>query len=122
MDTQKIKIVNHGFPHNNEIGVVDQECTFIQKSDTYDSDHFQYLTFKTMGIDFDPNDNTDSFIRLSTGDPFVYDEEKTDVAPFWSCDGPEEIVELFNEFARRAGMTCRWKVEKYNITNGNTNE
>lgn len=112
-----INIVNHGFPNEDkrEVGVVEQKITFIQHSDTCDSDRYQYLNFETVGVDFDPKDNTDSFIRISTGDSFAYDEGKTDCAQFWSCNGPEELVELFNEAARRFGMSCRWKVEKFHV-------
>lgn len=111
------KIVNHGFPNENneEIGVVEQQIQFIQHSDTMDSDRYQYLRFETEGVEFDPKDNTDSFFRISTGDKFAYNPDKTDVAPFWSCNGPEELVKLFNEAARRFGMSCRWKVEKYYV-------
>lgn len=118
--TDTMKFVNHGCPQDGEIGVVEQAATFIQHSDTCDEDRYQYLNFKTVGVDFDKKDNTDSFIRVSTGDPFVgYDEKHTDVAPFWSCNGPEEIVALFNKFAERTGMTCRWKCEKYHVSDGN---
>ena len=41
--------------------------------------------------------------------------DKTDVAPFWSCMGPEDIVAMFNEAARRMGMRCRWSCEKYYV-------
>lgn len=114
----EINIVNNGYPDQDkeEVGVVEQNVTFIQHSDTCDdSDRVQYLDFKTVGVDFDPKDNTDSFFRISTGDPFAYDEGKTDCSQFWSCNGPEELVRLFNEAARRFGMSCRWKVEKYHV-------
>lgn len=112
-----INIVNHGFPdqNKNEVGVVQQQIQFIQHSDTMDSDRYQYLTFKTEGVEFEPQDNTDSFFRISTGDEFAYNDSKTDVAQFWSCNGPEELVNLFNEAARRFGMSCRWKIEKFNV-------
>jgi hypothetical protein len=112
-----IKLVNHGFPNQdrNEVGVVEQKITFIQHSDTCDKDRYQYVSFETVGVDFDPKDNTDSFLRVSTGDPFAYNENKTDVAPFWSCNGPDELVRMFNEAARRFGMSCRWKLEKYHV-------
>lgn len=110
-------IVNHGFPNelNEEIGVVDQKITFIQHSDTNDDNRYQYFNVQTSGVDFDPKDNTDSFLRISTGDPFAYDDKKTDCAHFWSCNGPEELVTMFNEAARRFGMSCRWKLEKYHV-------
>lgn len=110
-------IVNHGFPNelNEEIGVVDQKITFIQHSDTNDDNRYQYLNVQTSGVDFDPKDNTDSFFRISTGDPFAYDDTKTDCASFWSCNGPEELITMFNEAARRFGMSCRWKLEKYHV-------
>ena len=113
----EVNIVNHGYPNRDkeEVGVVEQKITFIQHSDTNDDDRFQYVNFETSGVDFDPKDNTDAFFRVSTGDPFAYDEEKTDCAQFWSCNGPEELVAMFNEAARRFGMSCRWKVEKYNV-------
>jgi hypothetical protein len=112
-----VNIVNHGYPNelNEEIGVVEQKITFIQHSDTNDDDRYQYLNVQTSGVDFDPKDNTDSFFRISTGDPFAYDDKKTDCAPFWSCNGPEELVAMFNEAARRFGMSCRWKLEKYHV-------
>lgn len=112
-----VNFINHGYPDQfkEEVGVVDQKITFIQHSDTNDKDRYQYFNFITSGVDFDPKDNTDSFFRVSTGDPFAYDDEKTDCAPFWSCNGPEELVALFNEAARRFGMSCRWKIEKYHV-------
>lgn len=112
-----VNIVNHGYPNelNEEIGVVEQKITFIQHSDTNDDDRYQYLNVQTSGVDFDPKDNTDSFFRISTGDPFAYDDKKTDCAPFWSCNGPEELIAMFNEAARRFGMSCRWKLEKYHV-------
>lgn len=112
---EKIKFVNHGFPKDSEIGVVTQTAQFIQRSDTMDEDRYQQLNFETCGLEFDEKDNTDAFIRVSTGDPNGMDPEHTDIAPFWSCNGPEEIVELFNIFAQRCGMTCRWKLEKYYV-------
>lgn len=111
----KMKLVNHGLPKDEELGVVEQKMTFIQNSDTWDSDRFQYANFETRAVDFSAEDNTDSFIRFSIGDMSVYNEKKTDIAPFWSCEGPEEIVEMFNEFAKRSGMSCRWKIEKYHV-------
>ena len=109
------KFVNHGFPHEEEIGVMEQKATFIQHSDTNDDDRYQYFCVKTSSVDFDPKDNTDSFFRVSTGDPFAYNPDKTDVAPFWSCMGPDDIVAMFNEAARRMGMRCRWSCEKYYV-------
>lgn len=108
-----LNIVNHGFPKDLEVGVLDQAVTFIQHSDTMDEDRYQYLRVKAEAVDYDPKDNTDSFFRIATGDAFAYNDEKTDVAPFWSCMGPEELTDLFNEAARRMGMRCRWKCEKY---------
>ena len=107
------KFVNHGFPKDEEIGIMEQNATFIQHSDTNDEDRYQYFRVETSGVDYDPKDNTDSFFRVSTGDPFAYNPEKTDVAPFWSCMGPEDIVAMFNEAARRMGMRCRWSCEKH---------
>lgn len=109
------KFVNHGFPHEEEIGVMEQNTTFIQHSDTNDDDRYQYFRVETSSVDFDPKDNTDSFFRVSTGDPFAYNPDKTDVAPFWSCMGPEDLVAMFNEAARRMGMRCRWSCEKYYV-------
>ena len=109
------KFVNHGFPHEEEIGVMEQKATFIQHSDTNDDDRYQYFRVETSSVAFDLKDNTDSFFRVSTGDPFAYNSNKTDVAPFWSCMGPEDIVAMFNEAARRMGMRCRWSCEKYYV-------
>lgn len=109
------KIVNHGFPKDEEIGVMKQSATFIQHSDTNDEDRYQYFRVETSAVEFDPKDNTDSFFRVSTGDPNVYNPDNTDVAQFWSCTGPEEIISMFNEAARRMGMSCRWKCEKFYV-------
>lgn len=109
--TPETKIVNHGYPREMEIGIVDQTIRFIQPSDTCDKDRYQQLTMTTVGVEFDPKDNTDSFIRMAIGP----DEGDADIAPFWSCNGPEELVMLFNEFAKRTGMSCRWKLEKYHV-------
>lgn len=105
------RIVNHGYPKEMEIGVVDQTIRFIQKSDTCDEDRYQQLAMTTVGLDFDPKDNTDSFIRVAIGP----NDGDADIAPFWSCNGPEELVMLFNEFAKRTGMSCRWRLEKYHV-------
>jgi len=106
-------LVNHGMPENSQIGINNQKITFIQKSDTWDdSEKYQQMTFESIGVDFDINDNTDSFLRISIGARSNDPEDEPDIAPFWSVDGPEEIVRIFNEVAKRFGWKCRWRLEK----------
>lgn len=113
------KIINSGFIKNEEIGIETQVVRYIQNTDTVDMniDGYQYLTLKTVGIGFDEKDNTDSFIRISIGSN-NYDEksdEESGITNFWSVDGPEDLIEIFNDFARRTGMSCRWEIKKYHV-------
>ena len=109
------KIINSGFIKNEEIGIETQVVRYIQNTDTCDMniDGYQYLTLKTVGVDFNEEDNTDSFIRISIGSN-NHDEE-SGISNFWSVGGPEELIEIFNDFARRTGMSCRWEINKYHV-------
>ena len=117
------KFVNHSLPEEGEIGVQDQRIRFIQNSDTWDHPgNCQYMTLQTIPVEFSEKDNTDSFIRMSIGDvqpdqigQHSTSDDESDVVNFWSVDGPEDLIQIFNEFAKRTGMTCRWKIEKYYI-------
>lgn len=113
------KIINSGFIKDEETGIETQVVRYIQNTDTVDMniDGYQYLTLKTVGIDFDEKDNTDSFIRISIGSN-NYDEksdEESGITNFWSVGGPEDLIEIFNDFARRTGMSCRWEINKYHV-------
>lgn len=113
------KIINSGFIKNEEIGIENQVVRYIQNTDTCDMniDGYQYLTLKTVGLEFDEKDNTDSFIRISIGSN-NYDEksdEESGITNFWSVCGPEDLIEIFNDFARRTGMSCRWEIKKYHV-------
>lgn len=102
-------IVNHGYPEDEEIGVVDMHVNYIQKSDTCSSVEtpYQQLHLETVGVEFDQNENTDAFIRMQTGCP-----EDVDITPYWSINGLEDLVKIFNNFERRRGSTIHYKVTK----------
>ena len=108
------KIINTCYTKDDQIGIDTQVVRYIQNTDTWDMniDGNQYLTLKTVcGGDFSEKDNTDSFIRMEIGD----EHSEQCISPFWSIAGPEDLVEVFNDFARRTGMSCRWEIKKYHV-------
>lgn len=110
MEMRSIK--NCSIPDDDGIGVNKQTIQFIQNNDTWgDSDKYQLIHFETVPVDFSEKDNCDWFFRVTTGGK----QDEDDIEKFWSVEGPEELVALFNDAARRTGMTCRWKCEKYYV-------
>ena len=110
------KLINSSIIKKGELGVDTQVVRYVQNTDTWDMniDEYQYLELKTVGVDgLNEEDNTDSFIRISIGSN-DHDEE-SGISNFWSIDGPEELIEIFNDFARRTGMSCRWEIKKYHV-------
>ena len=106
------KIENHCFPKDGNVGIDKQIIRFAQNNDTWgEVDKTQLLTFETVSVSFDKKDNCDWFFRMSTGG----DEDSECIEKFWSIEGPEELIGLFNELARRTGMRCRWKCEKFYV-------
>lgn len=104
------KMVNHGYPHDLETGIVDMNATYIQRNDTFaDSDKWQQMTLETVGLDFDENENTDSFIRIKIG---KRNGGEVDIEKFWSVNGLEDLARLFNDFERRRGSSIHYKVIK----------
>jgi hypothetical protein len=107
-----MKIKNDSLPRAGIVGVNKQTVQFIQQNDTYgDQDLFQLMSFETMAIDYSEKDNCDWFFRVRIGG----EPDEEDTVNFWSVDSPKEIVELFNEVARRTGMSTRWKCEEYHV-------
>ena len=109
------KIINSTFVKDEEVGIENQKVVYLQNTDTYDSniDSYQYLKLEAVAGDgFDKEDNTQCFIRMSVSNEEEYGSDNT---PFWSINGPEDLVEVFNDFARRTGMSCRWEINKYYV-------
>ena len=103
------KLVNHGYPKGEEVGIVDMHVNYIQPSDTCSDTEtpYQQLHLETVGVEYDPEENTDAFIRMQTGCP-----EDVDIAPYWSINGLEDLVKIFNDFERRRGSTIHYKLTK----------
>lgn len=106
------KIVNHGYPKDQEIGVVDMHTTYIQQTDTCgdsEQEPYQQLMLETVGVEFCEKENTDAFIRMRVGKKYP---DEVDVADFWSINGLEDLVSIFNNFERRRGSTIQYQVTK----------
>lgn len=107
-----MKIKNDSLPRAGIVGVNKQTVQFIQNNDTWgESDKYQLLSFETKALEFNEKDNCDWFFRVRIGGA----PDEVDTENFWSVDSPKEIVELFNEVARRTGMSTRWKCEEYHV-------
>ena len=111
LNTGYIKpMINHGFPKDDQVGIVDMNVRYIQRNDTMgDSDNYQQMTLQTEAVEFDEKENVDSFIRMSIG-PKTPDE--VDIEPFWSINGLEDLAQIFNNFEKRRGSTIHYKVVK----------
>ena len=104
------QLVNHGYPADEQIGINEMNVGYIQKNDTMgDSDMWQQLRLEAVSMDFDENENVDSFIRMSIGKKVP---NEVDVEDFWSINGLEDLVRVFNDFERRRGSTIHYKVVK----------
>ena len=107
-------IKNTIFIENDEIGIEHQKTTYVQHTDGSDINigNYQYLTIESIVSGMpDSKDNTDCFLRLKIGS----ETPDTSICNFWSIDNPEELIEVFNDFARRSGMSCRWEINKYHV-------
>lgn len=104
------RFINDGYPKTcDKISVIKQSITLMQENDTMgDSDKLQQLNIETVGVDYDPKENRDFFFRVTTGDT----NDEAGVEKFWSVEGPEEFVEIFNEVAKRTDMSVRWELKK----------
>lgn len=82
---------------------------YIQNSDTWSNEgQMQKMTLETIPTDYDEKTGSNGFIRLSLG---VADHEaEPDIDPFWSVDSPKEIVDIFNDFAKKASWKVRWDI------------
>ena len=104
------QLVNHGYPADGQIGINEMNAGYIQKNDTMgDSDMWQQLHLEAVSTDFDENENVDSFLRMRIGKK---NPDEVDVEDFWSINGMEDLVRVFNDFERRRGSTIHYKVVK----------
>ena len=104
------QLVNHGYPADNQIGINEMNAGYIQRNDTMgDSEMWQQLRLEAVSMEFDKNENVDSFIRMSVGKK---NPDEVDVEDFWSVNGLEDLVRVFNDFERRRGSTIHYKVVK----------
>lgn len=104
------QLVNHGYPADSQIGINEMNAGYIQKNDTMgDSEMWQQLRLEAVSMEFDKNENVDSFIRMSVGKK---NPDEVDVEDFWSVNGLEDLARVFNDFERRRGSTIHYKVVK----------
>ena len=110
MEVTKKKFLNNGIPDEaGDISVSKQTITMMQENDTWGtSERYQQLHVETVGIDYDEKENRDFFFRVTTGG----ETDEDDLERFWSVEGPEEFVEIFNEIAERTKMKVRWEIKK----------
>ena len=82
---------------------------YIQQSDTWsDRGQLQKMTLEIIPSEFDERTNANGFIRMSVGpaDP----ESEPDIDGYWSVGSPMEIVDIFNDFAKKAGWKVQWEI------------
>lgn len=104
------QLVNHGYPDEGQIGINEMNAGYIQKNDTMgDSNMWQQLRLESVSLQFDPRENVDSFLRMSIGKK---NQGEVDIEDFWSINGLEDLVRIFNDFERRRGSTVHYKVIK----------
>ena len=104
------QLVNHGYPADGQIGINELNAGYIQNNDTMgDSDKWQQLRLEAVSTEFDEKENVDSFMRMSIGKK---DPDEVDIEDFWSINGMEDLVRVFNDFERRRGSTIHYKVVK----------
>ncbi len=105
-------IVNKSIPDANEIAVGETTVKYLQENDTWgESEQYQQMIFTTVGLadGYNEKENTDSFIRMKVGKS---EPNEDDVCDFWSINGLEDLVKIFNDFQRRSGTNIRYKVTK----------
>lgn len=110
MENIKRKFINNISPTEcGQICVARQTFTLIQENDTFgDQDKYQQLNIETVGVGYDERENRDFFFRVSTGG----EADEPDIEPFWAVEGPEELVDIFNEIAKRTDINVRWELKK----------
>lgn len=80
-----IKIINDGFPNDNEVLLDKVTCTYIQQNDcTESSDEVQEITLSTR------DGGGGKFLNISTKS--------------WSISDVEELITLINNFKEKAGL------------------
>ena len=85
---------------------------YMQQSDSWSQEgQLQKMTLETIPEGYEERINAHGFIRMSLGaaDP----ESEPDIDLFWSLDSPKEIIDIFNDFARRAGWKVQWEVVEH---------
>jgi hypothetical protein len=104
------QIVNDSMPSDGKIGVVETKVTYIQENDTWgESDQYQQIILTTKGVEYCDDEGTDAFIRMKIGKSYP---SEVDICDFWSINGLEDLVRIFNDFQRRSGTNIRYKVTK----------
>lgn len=104
------QLVNHGYPRDGQIGINELNVGYIQRNDTCgDSDLWQQLRLEAISTEFEEKENVDSFIRMRVGKKTP---DECDIEDFWSINGLEDLVSIFNNFERRRGSTIHYKVIK----------
>ena len=80
-----IKIINDGFPNNNEVLLDKVTCTYIQENDcTESSDEVQEITLSTR------DGGGGKFLNISTKS--------------WSISDAEELITLINNFKEKVDL------------------
>ena len=80
-----IKIINDGFPNNNEVLLDKITCTYIQENDcTESSDEVQEITLSTR------DGGGGKFLNISTKS--------------WSISNAEELITLINNFKEKVDL------------------
>ena len=80
-----IKIINDGFPNNNEVLLDKITCTYIQENDcTESSDEVQEITLSTR------DGGGGKFLNISTKS--------------WSISDAEELITLINNFKEKVDL------------------
>lgn len=103
------KFINSLPEKDGQIGITKQTITLLQNNDTWgDQEKWQQMNIETVGVDYDEKENRDFFFRMTTGG----NEDESDIERFWSIEGPEELVEIFNEIAKRTDINVRWEIKK----------
>ena len=104
------KMVNHLYTKNDEVGLAEFMVRYTQNEDTCGiGDNYQMLRLENVGLEFNAKENTDAFIRMTTGNPGPDDDA---VSPYWSINGLEDLVTIFNDFEKRRGSNIRYELSK----------
>ena len=105
------KRIPNGYPDDTEgtsnISVTNQRVVYSQLADTdQSSDDSQFLSFEIVTTDVakEGGDNQSFFVRMSTHPGGEHD--------FWSLDGLEELVDIYNDFLARLNVKYRYNITK----------